>query len=84
MKFIDEFKQFQSKYASSLQFKEMFPVYGEFSPQDNDEVISDEKRLLNEVLQQNTYGFTSSEYKLNQLQEGGKYFIVCPALVPNI
>ena len=51
VKFLDEFKQFQSKYASSLQFKEMFPVYGEFSPQDNDEVISDEKRLLNEVLQ---------------------------------
>ena len=46
----------------------MFPVRSEFNPKDADDNKSEERHLLNQVIQGVTNGFTSSEYKLNQLQ----------------
>jgi len=48
--------------------EDVFPVRSEFKPTDSDSVVSEEKRLLNEVIQKMTYGFSSSEKKLNELQ----------------
>ena len=50
-KFKAEFEVFKAKYASSLTLKEMFPVSSEFKPTDDGEVHSEDKRLLNEVIQ---------------------------------
>ena len=51
----------------------MFPVRNEWCPKDTDEASNEQRRLLNEIIQKMTYGFSSSEFKLNQLQQGGKY-----------
>ena len=66
-KFEEEFKLFEEKYCDGMTLQEMFPVHSEFKPSDSDTIMNEDKRLLSEVIQQLTYGFTSSEYKLNQL-----------------
>lgn len=71
-KFKDEFEQFKSKYCSGIDLNAMFPVASDFKGKDAEELMSEDKRLLKEVIQQMTYGFTSSQYKLNELQQGGK------------
>ena len=65
----------ESNCSSVLaNFKEMFPVHNEFNPKDSDdEKTNQDRRLLNEVIQKATYGFSSSEFKLNELTQGGKY-----------
>ena len=57
-----------------MALQEMFPVRSEFKPGDTDSIMNEDKRLLHEVIQKLTYGFASSEYKLSELQQGGKYF----------
>lgn len=67
-KFKDQFTEFKKKHATGLKLDTLFPVRSEFKPKDSDSVISEDKRLLNEVIQKMTYGFSSSEKKLNELQ----------------
>ena len=71
-KFREEYKQFKAKYASSVDLKEMFPVQSQFAPKDTDAMVSDDRLVLNDVIQKMTYGFSSGEYKINELQQGGK------------
>ena len=79
-KFKDEFEQFKSKYCSGIDLNAMFPVASDFKGKDAEELMSEDKRLLKEVIQQMTYGFTSSQYKLNELQQGGKSSVSLAAI----
>ena len=45
----------------------MFSVQSEFNPKDEEGMISDDRRVLNEIIQKMTFGFSSSEYKINEL-----------------
>ena len=69
--------QLQDKYwQQNLNLAEMFPVRSEWKPKDQDETGNDTKGLLSNIIQTMTYGFSSSEFKLNQLQQGGKFFFL--------
>ena len=70
-KFTDEFTKFQQK-VNFGNFNDIFVGRSEFKPQASSEAMSDDKRLFKDILSKMTCGFTSSEKKLNELQEGGK------------
>ncbi len=62
--FMKECKAFLDKHASGINYDEMFPIRSRFSVA-SDEATGQEAQLLSEVIQKMTYGFSSSEYKLN-------------------
>ena len=70
-KFDEEYAKFKAK-SKANSVKDIFPRHSEFCPLPSDETISDDKRLLNEIFQRMTYGFTTSEKKLHELHEQGK------------
>ena len=71
-KFKAEFDKFTQDHCSGLDLKTMFTVCNQFMPKDGEE-LNEDQLLLKQVIQKATYGFSSSEYKLNELKEGRKY-----------
>lgn len=72
-KFKQDYNAFLKKYNLNFDLKEMFTVHSTYEDDDSGQSKNESKTLLNEVVQKMTYGFTSSEYKLNELQKGGKH-----------
>ena len=51
-----------------LRLRDVFSIYSEYEIKDKPEPTEKKKRQLNEIFEVASYGYTSSENKLNELK----------------